>query len=272
MHRFSSRPLTPSPTALPALRQAATTWFVVASLGQWAFVLFILAFYGTRVLAGDLAGFNDKPLITGHVPGDTLGNLQLVIHVLLAAVVTFAGILQLLPALRRRWPAVHRWTGRSFLLAALVATLSGFYLTWVRGSQLNLASALSTSLNGLLILVFCWMAWRSARVRDIAGHRRHALRAYLLVNGVWFLRIGIVPAGAVMNALGHRVTYDGAVFLAVSYLSWIAPLACLELYLAAERSPRAGFQRGVAVFFHLLALLTALGIAGAVMFMWWPEL
>lgn len=272
MHRMSPHPLTPSPTALPALRRAATTWFVVASLGQWAFVLFILAFYGARVLTGDFAGFNDKPLITGHVPGDTLGNLQFTVHVLLAAMVTFAGILQLLPALRRRWPAVHRWTGRGFLLAALVATLSGFYLTWVRGSQLNLASALSTSLNGLLILVFCWLAWRSARARDIAGHRRHALRAYLLVNGVWFLRIGIVPAGLAMNALGHRITYDGAVFLAVSYLSWIAPLACLALYLAAERSTRAGFQRGVAVFFFLLALLTALGIAGAVLFMWWPAL
>ena len=128
------------------------------------------------------------------------------------------------------------------------------------------------SLNGLLILMFCWMAWRSARARHMAAHRRHALRAYLMVNGVWFLRIGIVPAGAVMNALGHRVTYDGTIFLAVSYLSWIAPLACVALYLAAERSGRVGFQRGVALFFHLLALLTALGIAGAVMFMWWPVL
>lgn len=272
MHRSSPHPLTPSPVPLHALRRATATWFVVASVGQWAFVLFILGFYGRHVLAGDLEALNAKPHITGYVAGDLLGNVQWLGHVFLGGAATFAGILQLLPAVRRRWPAVHRWTGRVFLVAALAATLGGFYLTWIRGSQLNLASAVSTSLNGLLILVFCTLAWRRARLRDIAGHRQHALRAYLLVNGVWFLRIGIVPAGAVMSALGHRLGYDGAIFLAISYLSWIAPLACLELYLAAERSPRAGFQRGVAVFFFLLAMLTALGIAGAVMFMWWPAL
>lgn len=272
MRRMPSPTLSSSPAPAPALRRAATTWFVVASLGQWAFVLFILGFYGRHVLSGDLGGLNAKPHITGYVPGDALGNLQWLGHVFLGGAATFAGIVQLLPAVRRRWPAIHRWTGRVFLIAALVTTFSGFYLTWIRGSQLNLASAVSTSLNGLLILVFCVLAWRSARLRDIPRHRQHALRAYLLVNGVWFLRIGIVPAGAVMNALGHRLDYDSAMFLGISYLSWIAPLACLELYLAAERSPRVGLQRGVALLFHLLAILTAIGVAGAAMFMWWPVL
>jgi Predicted membrane protein (DUF2306) len=260
------------PSSSRALAFSARIWFVAATLGQWAFVVFILAYFGLRTLSGDFAALNEKSHITGYVPGDMLGNLQLLLHVFLGAAVTFAGTLQLFPIIRRRWPAVHRWNGRAFLLAALIATLTGFYLTWVRGSQLNLPSALSTSLNGVLILVFATLAWRSARARDFARHRAHALRAYLLVNGVWFLRIGIVPVSAVLGSLGYSVTYDGVVFLVVSYMSWLAPLALLQLYLIAERASGKRFQQAVAMLLIVLALLTAAGSAAAVMFMWLPAL
>jgi hypothetical protein len=260
------------PPAPRALSVAAGLWFVTATLGQWAFVGFIVAFFTPPLVSGDLAALNDKPHITGYVPGDHFGNLQLLLHVYLGAAVTFAGVLQLVPALRRRWPALHRWNGRLFLSTAAIATLSGFYLTLIRGSQLNLASTISISLNGVLILLFAALAWRSALQRDIAGHRRHALRAYLLVNGVWFLRIGMMLAGLGLTAFGYTMDYDSAVFVAVSFLSWIAPLAFLQLYLGAERSPRPGLQYTVAALFVLLSLLTAAGGLAAAAFMWWPRL
>ncbi len=255
-----------------ALTLAATSWFVVASLGQWAFVAFILAFHLPPTLGADFMALNAKPHITGWVPGDTLGNVQLLLHVFLGALVTGAGVLQLVPALRQRWPALHRWNGRIFMLTALVATLSGFYLTWVRGSQLNLASAVSTSLNGLLILVFVALAWRSALRRDFASHRRHAIRAWLLVNGVWFLRIGIMLAGIALAPLGIDMNYDAPVFLAVSFLSWLAPMAVAEACFAAERSPKAGARRAMAALLGVFALATAAGGSAAVVVMWWPRL
>jgi hypothetical protein len=266
----------PMPFRLPpaprALDLAAVLWFIAATMGQWAFVLFILLFFSPPLFSGDLQALNDKPHITGYVPGDTLGNLQLLLHVYLAAAVTLAGALQLLPALRRRWPAVHRWNGRLFLGAAVLATLSGFYLTFVRGSQLNLASTISIACNGVLILLFAVLAWRSAHRRDFAEHRRHALRAYLLVNGVWFLRIGIVLTGLGLGAFGHRMDYDSPVFAVVSVLSWVAPIVFLQLYFAAERTPHPRVQYAVAGVFVLLSLLTAAGGLAAAAFMWWPRL
>ena len=157
----------PVPASLPfpsrLLSRGATAWFIAATLGQWAFVAFIVLFFGGPVLDGDLAPLNAKPHVTGYVPGDVMGNLQFVGHALLAGLVTFAGAWQLVPALRRRWPTLHRWNGRVFLSVALVVTLTGFYLVWVRGSQLGPASNLSISLNGLLIVVFALLAWGSAR-------------------------------------------------------------------------------------------------------------
>lgn len=260
----------PSPTR--ALQLGATTWFVVATLGQWAFVVFILLFFGGHSLSGDLAGLNSKPHVTGYVPADTFGNIQFIAHALMGGMVTFAGTWQLLPALRRRWPAVHRWNGRLFLTISLVAALSGLSLTWIRGSQLGPGSNFSITLNGLLILAFAVLAWRSALKRDFAQHRAHALRAYLLVNGVWFLRIGIMIAGLVLAPLGIRINYQGMVFVGVSIASWLLPLVLLELYLRAERSQQAAPRYAMAGTLGVLALVTLAGSAAAIVFMWLPVL
>ena len=254
------------------LGTAARTWFVTAVLGQWAFVAFILLYFTPPLLQGDPLAINAKPRITGWAPGDTLGNAQFVLHVFLGALVTASGILQLVPAVRRRWPALHRWNGRLFMATAIAASLSGFYLTWIRGSMLNLPSALSTSLNGVLILVFVALAWRFAWRRDFTAHRRHALRAWVLVNGVWFLRLGIMLAGLGLAPFGVQMGYDGAVFLGVSYASWIVPLALVQVYLAAEAAHTPALPRFTAALLFVLAALTAAGSAAAMAFMWGPYL
>ena len=94
------------PASSRVLSTGATAWFVTATFGQWAFVAFIVLFFGGGLVGGDLSVVNNKPHVTGYVPGDLVGNVQFIGHALLAAMVTFAGAWQLLPALRRRWPSV----------------------------------------------------------------------------------------------------------------------------------------------------------------------
>ncbi len=90
------------------LHLGARAWFLAAMLGQGAFIVFILWFFGGHLAGGDLAGLNAKPHVTGYVPGDVVGNVQFVGHALAGALVTLSGAWQLVPALRRRWPRLHR--------------------------------------------------------------------------------------------------------------------------------------------------------------------
>ncbi len=262
----------PARPAHPALARAARLWFLTFLLAQLGFAFFIIAFFTPPLLSGDYAAWNAKPHLVGYVPGDTFGNAQLLVHVYLGALVTLLGSVQFVAAVRRRYPVVHRWIGRVFLGASLIATLGGFYLTWVRGAQINAASTLSISLNGILILVFAAMAWRTAWRRDFVAHRRHATRAFLLVNGVLFLRVGILLAGVLLMPLGIRVDYDGAVFIAVSFLSWLAPLAVYEAYLWAERSTRPFVRHVATTVIGLAAIATLAGAIAAMLLMWWPRL
>jgi hypothetical protein len=271
----------PLPTSLPSLkdiaadplRWSAGLWFTVAAAGQAAFIGFIVAYYGGRTATGNLAGWNDKPLIDGYIAGDATGNLMFAGHVLVAAVVTLGGLTQLLPAVRRRWPIVHRWTGRIFIVTSILAALSGAWLTTVRGSYLSTVSAIAVLLNGALILAFAMLAWRDAIARRFDDHRRWALRTFMAVSGVWFLRVGIMGWILVnQGPAGMTKDMNGPADIVLTFGSYLIPLVLLELHFAAQRSRLGGVRALVAALIVAASVFTAAGVFGTVAFMWAPYL
>lgn len=262
-----------STTAMTWLRRAGVAWFVVAGLGQIAFVGFIVAFYGVRTAQGRYPAWNDKPLIDGFIAGDAAGNVMFIAHTLLAAVVTVGGLAQVIPQIRRTWPAFHRWNGRVFLSIAVFLALGGLWLTWVRGTALSHISAIAISGNAVLILAFAYAAWRTARARDFAAHQRHALRAFLVVNGVWFLRVGMM-AWVLINQgpTGMSGTLSGPADIVLVFGCYLIPLGVLEMYFAAQRAKSAPLIWAATTLMAVATAITALGVVGTVLLMWAPHL
>jgi hypothetical protein len=256
-----------------ALRWSSRLWFVVAAVGQAAFIGFILAFYGVRTATGNFAGWNDKPLIDGYIKGDGAGNAVFAAHVLLASVVTLGGLMQMLPVLRRKWPRLHRWTGRTFLTLALFMALSGVWLAVVRGTYLSVVSAVAILINAVLILVFAGLAWRHAVKRRFDQHRLWAVRTFMVVSGVWFLRVGIMGWIVVNHGpVGMTNKMSGPADIVLTFGSYLIPLALLELYGAAERSAGGVIKALVASVIVAASAFTAAGVFGTIAFMWLPHL
>ena len=252
------------------LDAAARLWFVTALIGQWAFLYYIAGFYDLATLRGDFALWNKNThLLKGYVAGDTAGNLAFAFHVLLAAIVTFGGALQVISQSRPRLHHVHRWNGRLFLLTALGGAVSGLYMIWVRGSRANLTTGLATSLDAALIIAFALLAWRAARARTIAIHRRWALRTWIVASGVWFQRVGIFgwttldPAAA-----GMTKDFDGWFDLTWAFACYLLPLAVLELYLRVKDRGGPGGRYVMAAGILFLTAATAFGTYAAYMFVW----
>jgi hypothetical protein len=151
--------------------------------------------------------------------------------------------------------------------------LSGLWLVWVRGTQLSLVSAIPTSLNALLLLWFITAAWFLAMRGRYAEHRRWALRAFVVANGVWFFRIGIM-AWILVNQgpVGMNETLSGPADLALSFGSYLVPLAVLELYLRAQRKTEVSWRRTAIGGLLAGTAITAIGVFGTVAFMWMPYL
>ncbi len=257
-----------------ALPLAVRFWMLVTAVGQAVFLFYIIGFYAPPVARGTLADWSrHRQVIDGYVAGDTAGNMMFGAHVAMAAVLTLGGVLQLSPALRRTVPALHRWNGRLFVATALFAALGGLWLVWVRGSRLGLLNAGATSLNAVLILVFVLLAWRAARARNFTAHADWAMRAFLVVSGVWFLRIGLMAfalvAGGVFGAPRAAVE---SFFTVWGFGSVLVPLAVHEIYRRARASDSAAVRTAMAAALGALTLLTVVGIAGATMMMWLPPL
>ena len=132
-------------TADTALRGAARLWFVTAVIGQWFFLYYLLVFYGPSTLTGDFQAWTrNRLLFKGYVAGDTAGNLAFAAHALLAAVIAFGGALQIVPQIRARALAFHRWNGRVFLVTAVGLSLSGLYMA---NLQANLRSQVAFAVD-----------------------------------------------------------------------------------------------------------------------------
>ncbi|MBE9047744.1 DUF2306 domain-containing protein [Pleurocapsales cyanobacterium LEGE 10410] len=256
-----------------ALASSAVFWFTIAFIGQLIFVLYIIGLYGVSLIEGDFERWNAM-MPNGYTEGDIMGNINIGIHLFLAAVISLGGPLQIIPSLRKWFPTFHRWNGRIYIFTAVVISLTGFYLTWIRGSIGGLIGDVAITINGVLIILFAMIAIRYAMDRKLAIHRKWALRLFMVVSGVWFFRVGFMfwmlihqkPVGF------DPVTFQGPFLTFLNFAQYLLPLLLLEIYFwAKEKSGNMG-KLAVASLVSIFALITAIGIFGATMGMWLPNL
>lgn len=267
-----TRSFEPASIAGTALNAAARLWFVVAVAGQWMFVYYVAMFYGGAAMRGQLETWN-KVIPHGYVPGDTVGNFALGAHLFLAVIIIVGGPLQLIPQIRRRAPRFHRVNGRVYLLSVFATSIAALYMVWFRSNG-DFVQHLGVTLDAVLIMTFAALALRHVLARDLDTHRRYALRLFMVVNGVWFFRVGLMlwivlnhgPAGF------DPKTFRGPFLSFLSFASYLLPLAVLEIYLRTK--DRAGAPGRVAMAGALLVLTVGMGvgIVAATMLMWLPRI
>lgn len=255
------------------LSHSATSWFVVAAAGHFAFLVYIVGFYWLLIAGGGTAALADTHLPNGFVDGDSLGNAAVLAHVLLAAIVIGGGPLQLVPAVRERFPAFHRWLGRSYVTAAVISSLAGLYMVWARGTVGGPISEISITLDGVLILVFAAVAVRYAVARDVVRHRRWAMRLFLVASGVWFFRIGLMGWVVMTGGIGiDWETFSGPFITFWGFGQYLLPLVVLELYFRAERSTDGRLKLATSVVLFLCTVVTSIGIFAATTGLWLPRI
>ncbi len=255
------------------LRLSAQTWLAVAIAGQWVFVYYIAGFYAAPTMLGHFATWNRQDLITGYVPGDRTGNLYFASHVLMAGLITASGTLQIIPSLRRRAIRLHRWNGRFYVVTAFLMAFGGLWLIWVRGTYLTILGALSSTLLAALILTSAAMTLRHARAGRIERHRRWAVRLFLVVNGVWFQRIGYVAWMILARGpVGIGKHMDGPFDILWGYGEFLLPLLCFELYERATRHNGLLPKSAMTAVLLAASVVTAIGSVGAYVSMWRPVL
>ena len=255
------------PTKL--LNGSATIWFTSAVLGQWIFVYYILKFYGGHAITGNFSEWNNG-MPNGHVPGDSMGNIAVSLHLLFAVIIIGGGALQLIPKIRSKFPRFHRVNGRIYIYASILTSIAGIYMIWTRGTVGGLPQHIGVTVDAVLIITFGILSIRHAVSGNIVKHREWALRMFMAVSAVWFYRVILMFWLSVNNGpVGFDFeTFRGPFLTFLAFGQYLVPLLFLELYLYSRRNKRGILKTGMAIILFLLTLAMALGIFAATNGLW----
>ncbi|MDA9518970.1 hypothetical protein XI06_01015 [Bradyrhizobium sp. CCBAU 11434] len=163
--------------------------------------------------------------------------LQALTHMLIAPAALLLGPLQFLPGLRARHPALHRWSGRAYVLACVVAGAGALATSpfasggWVAGL-------------GFGILAVVWIgttvaAWISAVRGRLEWHRLFVRFSYAMTFGAVVLRLQI-PIG---YALGYASYASMSPVLA--FTSWVPNVLIVALYSILDARRARSLSRPV---------------------------
>lgn len=249
------------------------TWIAIILAGQWIFALYIFMQFTLPLLSGQLNEARYAYMITGYVNGNTVNNTILFMHVLPVMVISLSGTLQLFPSIRAHFPRFHRLNGRVYLAVGLLGAIGGLYMTWVSGSRLSNLGALGVTLNGLLIPVMVYFTWKFAVQRNYSVHRRCAVHAFILINGVWTFRLYLMGWFMInQGALGNSANIDGPADIILSFASYLLPMLVAELVFKAQKHYKPSVLLIAVIAVVGSIAITVTGIIAATMLMWGPTI
>ncbi len=189
--------------------------------------IFLIVFGGKFVITDALPYFGFEQATFGHYWDF---KWVLIGHISCGLVALVIGPFQFWKAIRNKYLTLHRWMGRTYLIAIVIGTICATSLAWTSGIQVNFAWGFA--LQGL---AFAWittalMAYISVRRRRIQQHQEWMIRSYVVtfafVNFRWLESLPI--ATQLMEKFEERGP-------TVIWVSWTIPLLITEIVLSWKK-------------------------------------
>jgi hypothetical protein len=157
--------------------------------------------------------------------------LQALTHMLIAPFALILGPFQFIPRLRARYPRAHRWSGRVYVAACLIAGIGAL-------ATAPYASGGPVAGLGFGILAVLWIgttawAWRAAVARNFTLHRTLMRYSYAMTFGAVTLRLQI----PFFFIAGFHSYPEMSVWLA--YTAWIPNVLVVALWSLLKAPRRA---------------------------------
>ncbi len=166
---------------------------------------------------------------------NTVANVSVFVHMATGAAITALVPFQLIPAIRRRWPALHRWSGRLIIVAGVATAVGGLVYIALRGTIGGTPMDIGFSLYGVLLLGTALQTIRHARAGHVAEHNKWALRFFWLALGSWFYRVHYGLWYLATDGLWSNPQFTGGFDLVQNFAFFLPYLIGVEIYLRRRR-------------------------------------
>jgi Predicted membrane protein (DUF2306) len=232
----------------------------------WLVTLAGLGMFGSyimlRAAGATVENFGQwKALVTGRpmpTAADWIANVSIGLHFLMGAVLVLAWPILLSARIRTRHRAVHRWTGRVYVVAGFLAGAGGMSFILTHGAS-SRAASIAFGIWGALMMLCAVMAYLCARAKRFDRHRAWAIRLFSMVLGSWLFDVEIQVWKNLAGGVGmHPDDNSGPADLAMLYLFFVPNWLVAEFFIRKlhRRLVLPGHLRGLA-----MAVFGAVGLA-----------
>ncbi len=232
----------------------------------WLVTLAGLGMFGSyivlRAAGATVENFGQwKALVTGRpmpTAADWIANVSIGLHFLMGAVLVLAWPILLSARIRTRHRAVHRWTGRVYVVAGFLAGAGGMSFILTHGAS-SRAASIAFGIWGALMMLCAVMAYLCARAKRLDRHRAWAIRLFSMVLGSWLFDVEIQVWKNLAGGVGmHPDGNSGPADLAMLYLFFVPNWLVAEFFIRKlhRRLVLPGHLRGLA-----MAVFGAVGLA-----------
>ena len=254
------------------LRRLASTFALLVWSSAIFFSLYILLLYIGAYFVGDLARWNHGASEL-YVAGMPLATGGLGLHFLAGAIILLLGSVQLIERVRARHPGFHRWVGRIYVAASILAALGGVVFIVLHGTIGGLVMNIGFFLYGLLMAVAAVETVRHARAERTEVHRAWALRLYVLATGSWLYRMEYGFWFLFTGGVGSTPNLTGPFDQVMAFFFYLAPLAVLEFVLRSRyKASSLGMKAFASVALLMATLLLLLMTLIFVFEVWGPAI
>jgi Predicted membrane protein (DUF2306) len=243
-----------------------TVWISATLFG-----MYIVAFYVGALVDGQVAQWNQNlpGLYEPHSPTATSG---LGLHFLAGGVILILGCIQLIGRVRTRWPALHRWLGRIYVSAALLAGLGGLTFILVVGTIGGRIMDVGFGLYGALMVLAAVQTYRYARARSLTLHRAWALRLFALAIGSWLYRMDYGFWLLLGGGRGHTHDFRGPFDQLMAFFFYVPNLLIAEAFIRAQSAASPKIRLAAAGLFAGATSFLLLGTYYFTKLYWGPAI
>jgi len=184
-----------------------------------------VAFYGWGMVFGGI----ESDFIAHHFAERPLATF---LHFFFGPLALAIGGFQFLASVRARWPILHRWVGRIYVISCLLSGTGGFLMALT-------STAGPVAQIGFLGLAIAWFwttiaAYRAIRAQRVPAHKDWMIRSFALTYGAVTLRIYL---GVTMGPMGLDFM---EVYPIIAWAAWVPNLLFVEwLFIRRRRRPAA---------------------------------
>jgi hypothetical protein len=232
----SDQPDEPARPATTAVKPKATKKFWQR---PWIIPLWIVTGLFLYFQAGPFVGTPETEALIPPHDGFPAYYPLLITHIVGGTIAMITANFQVWPWLRRRFPAVHRWSGRAYVVSTVVGAVCGLIILRFAPVVGQLGAFMSTTLWLITALVGYW----AVRTNRYVLHRRFMLYSFALVmNNVW----GLTAAKIIIEG-GFNIdfTYLGE---GARWIGWVVDLMLVQwfLYKTAKKPVEGPSRRRLA--------------------------